>query len=267
MPNVQPPVGAPCWFELVSRDPETSAGFHAALFGWRPEPMGPGAPPPYRRLRGAGGVVGALTGRSPEERAADAPSSWGVLFRVGDCDASAARARELGGEILGAPKDVPGEGRMAVVRDPTGAVFGLWQPFDPAGVELALFEDFAVGWVELATRDPERAAAFYSGLLGWELSLSEIPVGSGLRYTHYALAGTQYGGILPMTAEWGETPPHWSIYVVVPDIDACVARALELGGSVPVPAFDAPGVGRIARIADPTGAGCYLIRLDPALAR
>ncbi len=64
-----------------------------------------------------------------------------------------------------------------------------------------------------------------------------------------------------MTAEWGEMPSHWSIYVLVPDADACVARAVEYGGSVSVPAFDAPGVGRIARIDDPTGAGVYVIRL------
>ncbi len=46
----------------------------------------------------------------------------------------------------------------------------------------------------------------------------------------------------------------------MPDVDACCARAGELGGTISVPAFDAPGVGRIARIDDPTGVGCYLIR-------
>lgn len=59
-------------------------------------------------------------------------------------------------------------------------------------------------------------------------------------------------------------PSHWSIYVLVPDVDACTERAAQLGGKVCVPAFDAPGVGRIARIDDPSGAGAYVIRLNRA---
>ena len=76
------------------------------------------------------------------------------------------------------------------------------------------------------------------------------------------LSLTPVAGVLQMTAEWGDMPSHWSIYVLVPDVDACVARAAELGGKVCVPAFDAPGVGRIARIDDPTGAGAYVIQLN-----
>jgi len=64
-----------------------------------------------------------------------------------------------------------------------------------------------------------------------------------------------------MNSEWGEIPPHWGIYVPVPDVDACAARAQELGGGNPLPAFDAPGVGRISMVADPTNAMCYVITL------
>jgi predicted enzyme related to lactoylglutathione lyase len=83
----------------------------------------------------------------------------------------------------------------------------------------------------------------------------------GVRYRECAIGGTRYGGILPMTQEWGEMPSHWSVYVPVPDVDACGGRAAALGGTVSVPAFDAPGVGRIARIQDPAGVGAYVIRL------
>ena len=64
-----------------------------------------------------------------------------------------------------------------------------------------------------------------------------------------------------MTKEWGDMPAHWSMYVLVDDVDVCLRRTQELGGSVCVPAFDVPGVGRIARIDDPTGAGLYVIRM------
>jgi hypothetical protein len=68
------------------------------------------------------------------------------------------------------------------------------------------------------------------------------------------------GGLLRMTEAWGEMPSHWSIYIQVEDVDAIVDRAQALGGSLCFPAFDAPGVGRLARIDDPSGAGFYVIR-------
>ena len=76
-----------------------------------------------------------------------------------------------------------------------------------------------------------------------------------------AYAGARFGGVMAMTPEWGDMPSHWSIYIPVPDVDACLARAVELGGKVCVPAFNVPGVGRIARLNDPAGAGVYVITL------
>ena len=112
--------------------------------------------------------------------------------------------------------------------------------------------------IELAATDGDRARDFYRALHGWTVTESSP---SGFRYLEYAVAGTRYGGILPMTKEWGDMPSHWSVYIPVPDVDACCARVAELGGTVCVPAFDAPGVGRIARIDDPAGVGCYIIKL------
>jgi predicted enzyme related to lactoylglutathione lyase len=150
---------------------------------------------------------------------------------------------------------------MSMLVDPTGAPFCLWQSRSPDAGDFVMFEDHAIGWVELASRDAVAARDFYVALLGWECEYSKVSMPGGIQYTEYGVGGVRYGGILPMTAEWGEMPSHWSIYVQVPDADACTARATELGGQVSVPAFDAPGVGRIARIDDPTGAGLYVIRL------
>jgi predicted enzyme related to lactoylglutathione lyase len=147
--------------------------------------------------------------------------------------------------------------------DPVGAVVSLWQPASPddAG-DFVMFEDHAIGWVELAARDGDRARDFYRELLGWSVDETRP---SGFRYLECGIGGTRFGGILPMTAEWGDMPSHWSVYVPVPDVDACCARVTGLGGTISVPAFDAPGVGRIARIDDPTGVGCYIIHLaNPA---
>ena len=260
MPAHTPPLGAPCWFELASRDAAASLAFHRALFGWEGVGNDMGEMGTYTFLRNAQGTIGALCGLPPGSEGQ--PSAWNVYFLVDSVDASVAMAGGLGGRLLAEPFDVPGHGRGAVLGDPQGAVFCLWQTANPGAGDFVMFEDHAIGWVELASRDAEGARAFYSALLGWQCETSTIAA-AGIEYTEYAVGGTRYGGILPMTAEWGEMPSHWSVYIPVADVDACLARARELGGSVCVPAFDAPGVGRIARLDDPTGAGVYVIRLDP----
>jgi predicted enzyme related to lactoylglutathione lyase len=68
--------------------------------------------------------------------------------------------------------------------------------------------------------------------------------------------------MMQMTAEWGEMPSHWSVYIVVTDLDATLARSTTHGGTICVQPFNAPGVGRIARIDEPGGAGAYLIQLE-----
>jgi uncharacterized protein len=253
MPIHLPPNGAPCWFELVTAEPERSIAFHRDLFGWHAVP-GPTDGSPYWFVRNARGTVGALRGLA----AGEPRGYWNVYFAVADLDASLARAERLGAARLFEPFDAPGFGRGAMLADPVGAVCSLWQPAAPdeAG-DFVMFEDHAIGWVELAARDGDRARDFYRELLGWQMTESSP---SGFRYLECAIGGTRYGGMLPMTKEWGEMPSHWSVYVPVPDVDACCARAATLGGTVCVPAFDAPGVGRIARIDDPAGVGAYVIR-------
>jgi predicted enzyme related to lactoylglutathione lyase len=237
-----------------------SAAFLKAVFGWQKSDMDMGDAGTYSFLRNGTGTVGALCGQAPGQAV---PSAWNVYFGVADADAATDRARRLGAEILAAPFDVETHGRMSVLRDPAGAVFSLWQSRNPGSGDFTMFEDHAVGWVELATRDLSIARRFYAELLGWEFFLSKADVPGG-ENREYGVGGTRYGGILPMTKEWGDMPSHWSIYVMVPDLEACLARVAEAGGKVCVPAFDVPGVGRIARIDDPTGAGVYVIRLGAA---
>ena len=253
MPIHLPSNGAPCWFELASSDPQRSIDFHRELLGWQASPS-PGGGGPYWFLRSVNGTVGALRGLAPGEPR----GYWNVYFAVADVDAALARAEALGGKRLFDPFEAPGFGRGAMLTDAVGAVVSLWQPANPGDAgDFVMFEDHAIGWVELAARDGNRARDFYRELLGWDV---EESAPGGFRYLQFGRGGTRYGGVLPMTADWGDMPSHWSVYVPVPDVDACCARATERGGAVVVPAFDAPGVGRIARIDDPTGVGCYLIR-------
>lgn len=259
MPNVLPVLGAPCWFELTSRDPSAAQAYYQQLFGWSGDAHDLSDMGAYTFLGHASGAVGALCGMPPgsEQR----PSAWGVYFLVANVDASVEQARALGGDVLYGPFDVPGMGRGAALADPSGAAFSLWQPAAVDGAGLAMFEPDTFGWVELASKDADGAAAFYSALLGWTCTTSPVPLPGAGNYIEYAVGATRYGGILPMTKEWGDMPSHWSMYVIVSDLDDCLQRAGALGGTICVAPFDVPGVGRIARIDDPTGAGLYVIQM------
>jgi len=115
----------------------------------------------------------------------------------------------------------------------------------------------AFSWSELATSDPEAAAAFYGPLLGWRIEAADMGGGS----YHLAKVGdTSVAGIMKTPAEAGPMPPSWGCYVTVNDVDATVAQATALGGRVLVPVMEVPGVGRMAVIADPQGAALSVMQ-------
>ena len=129
------PSGAFIWHELMSRDPEASERFYGAVVGLAVVPAGEG-PEAYRMLVADGRPIGGLTG--PEPGGGVWPSGgpaghWVGYLESADVDAAAVKARELGGEVRLGPLDIPGVGRVAVLRDPDGATFGLFHPARPAG--------------------------------------------------------------------------------------------------------------------------------------
>jgi uncharacterized protein len=83
-------------------------------------------------------------------------------------------------------------------------------------------------------------------------------------YVEFAAGGQPCGGLMPMDEQWEGVPPHWAIYFLVSDCDLFASRAKDLGGTARYGPFDAPGVGRIAMMADPQGAGFSLITLQIA---
>lgn len=118
-------------------------------------------------------------------------------------------------------------------------------------------------WTELATPDPDAAAAFYAAALGWTHRTMPSPMGQG-EYHLYSNGDGEVAGMLAMEgSQWEGIPSHWLSYVSVPDVDAAVAKAVEAGGQVLAPAFDIPTIGRIAVLADPLGAALGLITPIP----
>lgn len=168
-------------------------------------------------------------------------------------DAAAAKAKELGGQLLMGPFDVLEEGRMALIQDPTGATFALWQARKHKGIG-AYQEPGALGWTELATKDAASAATFYSKLFGWTAKPSADPA---MPYTEWGLDGTPFGGMMEISDQcgpaWKDIPSHWRVYFQVKDVDERRSRATALGTKVRPPR-DISQEGRFAILADPQGA-------------
>jgi predicted enzyme related to lactoylglutathione lyase len=116
-------------------------------------------------------------------------------------------------------------------------------------------------WYELMTRDPVSAQRFYEAVVGWKFG-EPPPPGSAMDYRMIAAPDGQVGGVFTLTADMCEqgARPAWVMYVGVTDVDTSVAAISAAGGQVHVPAFDIPGVGRIAMVADPQGAPFYVMR-------
>jgi predicted enzyme related to lactoylglutathione lyase len=125
-------VNEPCsltWNELMTPDVGAAASFYGGLFGWKAETMNMGGDgPPYTVwMLGDGGIGGAMP--PPMD---GMPAFWGVYFAVADCDATVAKAQELGANVLNGPMDVPDVGRMAALMDPQGAAFSVIKNATPA---------------------------------------------------------------------------------------------------------------------------------------
>ena len=113
-------------------------------------------------------------------------------------------------------------------------------------------------WRELRTKDLGAAMEFYTRLFRWELPQTKV---SPMDYKEIVLNGTATGGMMPMEGDdWGDAPSHWANYIAVDNADETVAKITENGGSIRVPPFDAPGVGRMATVADPSGADFAIIQ-------
>jgi uncharacterized protein len=124
-PQGDPPVneGVFVWDELLTTDVDEAKRFYGEVFGWtsRDMPMGDST---YTIFMRAGDVdVGGLMKR-PDERI---PPNWTTYIGTENVDATVKRANELGATTINGPMDIPGQGRFAIITDPTGAVFGAWQ--------------------------------------------------------------------------------------------------------------------------------------------
>lgn len=283
--------GVPCWVEVSEPDPEAALEFYGGLFGWQFESVAaPGAKSDYFIARGESssssifdtsgalrsGDIAAIRSISPE---ASPTAMWNTYFWVDSADEAASRVRDSGGRVVKEPFDFLNACRMAVLTDPEGATFSVWEARGHKGAQL-VNDPGAVVFNNLNTRAVAAARSFYGSVFGWRTAGIgggaegwTLPgYGDWLEREHHpglrqqmATAGAPpgfedvVGSIIPIAADQPDTPPHWSVTFATADTDATAAKATELGGRVIVPPFDAPWSTdtytiRITVIGDPQGA-------------
>ena len=242
--------GTFCWPELSTSDQGAAEKFYSTLFGWTTSltPMGPDSH--YTIFLKDGKDVAAGSQINADMAKMGVPPNWLSYVSVASVDASVEKAKSLGGAVVVGPFDVMEHGRMAVLADPTGAAFALWQAYGHPGATL-LDAPGALVWTELGTNDVKKAAAFYGGLLGWTTEIMKM---GDFEYTLWKRGAASAGGMYPITPDMGEVPPNWMPYFGVTDCDGTVAHAIKLGGALVMGPRDIPGTGRIAVLKDPQGA-------------
>ncbi len=234
------PSGTFCWVDLGTSDPQSAKDFYGGLFGWEFDDLPTGDNGTYTICRLNDQRVCGLFDQADE-------AAWGSYVSVLDVDDATARARELGASVTVDPFSTPGGGRVATIRDPTGAVVSLSQPGENFGAEL-VNENGTWTWNELTSADLTASRDFYTELFGWSAEDAPGPFPRTTFTMGDLLIG---GGHAPAPQE--DPTPRWSVAFWVDDADRAAERAQQLGGTVLLPPMDIP-VGRFTIVADPQAA-------------
>ncbi|MGI9585316.1 MAG: VOC family protein [Acidimicrobiia bacterium] len=250
--------GIPGWADVAVPDMGAGRAFYGGLFGWEAIDGDGGESMPYVMFTLDGSLVAGMGPISDDQAAAGTPPSWSTYIIVDDVDAVYERAIELGATSLMEPMQILDAGRMVFVIDPVGAPIGFWQSGTHDGAEV--FNEFNTQtWNDLASRDVDRAIAFYTALLGWEADAFPGEIAS---FTTFTNDGRMNGGTYDMSDNLpDEVPPHWLTWFRVEACDSSAARVLELGGAVRSEPRDTEA-GKSAVVADPFGAVFGIIETD-----
>jgi predicted enzyme related to lactoylglutathione lyase len=144
--------------------------------------------------------------------------------------------QKRGAKVIAEPFDVYDVGRLAVVQDPTGAVFSMWQAKRHNGFGI-----------NLSTSDQDGASRFYEQLFKWRIGKEDEDPSHN--YYHLFNHDEFIGGIPPPAFRNPGAPPHWQIYLLVSDCDVVATEA-----KLYMPPMKIEDIGRMAVMADPQGA-------------
>ncbi len=249
--------GSFCWTELGTLGAGEAKKFYSNLFGWESKefPMGPDSF--YTMFQVKERDVCGLYELKAEQKAMNVPPNWLNYVCVENTDLFFEKAKELKANVVMPPMDVPEAGRMAVLTDPTGAFFALWQPKSKTANAWAQGPG-GISWNELRTNNVDIAGSFYSKLFGWTIQSDKM---ENFTYYSFSLNGKPVAGMMEIQKEWGSVPPHWQVYFGSNDVDADVKKVVSLGGKKLTEPMNFPG-GRFAELQDPQGAHFAIIHFN-----
>ena len=249
--NAEHHVGKVIWVDLVTPDLAAAKKFYGGLFGWTFRDVHFGKTDTDYTVamldgRPVGGFVHRLEPPGEERRPA-----WLTFISVRDVDAAKRTALEHGAKVVFEPRTYPQRGRQAVLSDPEGAVFAVLASAsgDPPDVLASPGEWI---WSSLHAQDPDKDAAFYQTLFGYDVF--DLTTEDGLE--HMILSSDDYAraSVNAFSGDASRRHAHWLNFVRVADAVEATARAVALGGRILVePRVDRHG-GKLAVVADPAGA-------------
>ena len=253
-------LGAFVWCELLTTDTAAAESFYKKVAGWTSVPFAPdGSYTVFNNPSGAG--VAGLMKLPDGAKLMGAPPNWMMYVGTPSVDDTVVRVARLGGRVLKQPENIPNSGRFAVVQDPYGATFGIFQPPPnrPGRAGRPGLGDFS--WFELYTPNPDGAWKFYQTLFGWEKT-SAMDMGEMGVYQMFGRGGAiPDGGIMKPPPG---APAAWMPYALVKDAKAAATLAAANGGKIINGPMEVPGGDWIAQGIDPQGAMFAVHSLKPA---
>lgn len=248
------------WHDLTVADPDAATRFYPTVTGWTLTPWATGdGLPPYTMWTNGTVPIGGIVELSGEEGGEGAPAHWLPYIGTTDVEATYAAALALGARGLVPPRDVrlvpeadrATVGRFAVLADPQGVTFAIYEPADLGAPPAGMPAVGEVVWHDLETTDHRAALAFYAELFGWA-PMAALDMGPGGVYQLVGRDGAEFGGMFDRRRD--AAPAGWLSYVWVAELDRALDAVRAGGGQLLAGPMDVPGGGRVAHCVDPQGA-------------
>ena len=243
------------WYELMTTDTKAAEAFYKSVVGWSARDAGmPGMD--YTLFSAGDHQIAGLMAMPDGARDMKVPPAWLGYVGVDNVDETAAKVSAEGGTVHRAPEDIPNIGRFAIVTDPHGAAFALFQGSGEPPPPMEQMATGNVGWHELMAGDLDTAFSFYSKLFGWTKDQA-MDMGDMGVYQIFAFKGQQIGGMMTKPKEIPN--PYWLYYFNVEALDSEIDRAKSGGAQVIQGPMEVPGGAWIVQCTDPQGAFFALV--------
>ena len=237
-------IGQLAWVELITEDSATAAKFYERLLDWKLEEREKNRYTIFLN----GDAIASIS--QIEDQSREEEAQWLVGLQVEDLADSVAAARKLGAKIHEAAGHKKGFAKYAILEDLEGAPVVLLDPEQELGSDSR--EENWV-WIELWSADPATASKFYSEVIGYKQSETDL---AGESYPLFEFDGEPRAGLVEIDDEAVE--PIWAPYLAVEDVAATTKKAKSLGGRVLLEPNPEIRDGRVALLADPTGGAFFI---------